>query len=84
MVNWFGSIIFVTLNTNTMTHKVDTHGELLLLVSDAGEMRDPYSIMNRITISYMNGKVNDSQRDLLFDALYRNCISYDINVESVY
>ena len=78
LVVWWGSIIFVMLNTNTMTQQVDTHRELLFLVSEVDETRNPFDIVNRIINSYEAGVIDVRHMELLFGTLCRNCVKYGI------
>ncbi len=78
LVIWMGSIIFVVLNTYTMTQQADTHRELLFLISEVDETRNPFDIVNRIITSYEAGVIDVKHMELLFGTLCRNCVKYGI------
>ena len=61
-----------------MTHKVDTHGELLFLISEVDETRNPFDIVNRIITSYKAGVIDVKDMELLFGTLNRNCLKCGI------
>ena len=65
-------------NTDTMTQQVDTHRELLFIVSEVDETMDPINIVNRIYMSYEGGVIDETHRDLLLGTLYRNCMKYGV------
>jgi hypothetical protein len=61
-----------------MTQQVDTHRELLFLVSEVDETRDLEYIMGRIIMSYEGGVIDEREKILLFGTLYRNCGYYGV------
>ena len=61
-----------------MTQQVDTHRELLFVVSEVDETRNPRHIMERIIMSYEAGMIDEKQKVLLFGTLYRNCGYYGV------
>lgn len=62
-----------------MTQQADTHRELLFLVSEVDETRNPIDIMNRIINSYENEVIDEYQMELLVGTLYRNSRKYGID-----
>lgn len=65
-------------HTYTMTQQVDTHRELLFLISEVDETRNPFDIVNRIITSYEAGVIDVKHMELLFGTLCRNCVKYGI------
>lgn len=65
-------------HTNTMTQQVDTHRELLFLISEVDETRNPFDIVNRIITSYEAGVIDVRHMELLFGTLCRNCVKCGI------
>lgn len=61
-----------------MTQQVDTHRELLFLISEVDETRNPFDIVNRIINSYEAGVIDVKHMELLFGTLNRNCVKCGI------
>ena len=61
-----------------MTQQADTHRELLFLISEVDETRNPFDIVNRIINSYEAGVIDVNHMELLFGTLSRNCVKYGI------